>query len=218
MKENNLDKIKAFAAGIEWFGQAAVKLIHNEKIIYIDPYNLSKTDHADLVLITHDHHDHLSFTDLAKIADARTKFIVAEACAQKLREKNYTLVETIKPGGQAIYQNIQIQAVPAYNMVKGYHKKEYNYLGFVLTIEGIRLYHTGDTERVPEMKNIECDILLLPLGQTYTMSNLEEAAEVALDTKAKVVIPIHFGMYEGSRQDVDELISLLQGRVEVMVK
>ena len=98
-----------------------------------------------------------------------------------------------------------IHAVPAYNITRQYHKKSSNYLGYVIDFDGISLYHTGDTERIPEMKEIRCDIIMVPLGQTYTMNSVEEAVEVVLDTKARVAIPIHWGLYEGSGEDAGRI-------------
>jgi L-ascorbate metabolism protein UlaG (beta-lactamase superfamily) len=114
---------------------------------------------------------------------------------------------------------ILIEAVPAYNIVKtNFHPKANNWVGYILTIDKIRIYHTGDTERIPEMKNMACDIILLPLGQTYTMNSVEEAAEATLDVKAKIAIPIHFGLYEGKAEDAQKFQALLKVKVKVIIK
>jgi L-ascorbate metabolism protein UlaG (beta-lactamase superfamily) len=115
--------------------------------------------------------------------------------------------------------NIQIEAVPAYNIVKtNYHPKEKKYVGYIITVEGVRIYHAGDTERIPEMKEFTCDIVLLPLGQTYTMNTVEEAAEAALDVKAKFAIPIHYGMYEGKMEDAIKFAELLKDKIQVVIQ
>ncbi|MCK4836639.1 MAG: MBL fold metallo-hydrolase, partial [Candidatus Aminicenantes bacterium] len=96
--------------------------------------------------------------------------------------------------------------------------KENQWVGYILTIDGIRIYHAGDTERIPEMKNFSCDIALLPLGQTYTMNSVKEAAEAAIDVKAKIAIPIHYGLYEGKTQDAVEFQNILKDKIKVIIK
>ena len=203
-------QIMDFARSIHWLGQATVKINYKGQTIYIDPYKLKSDDKADLILITHDHMDHLSLPDLAKIAGKNTKFVVAISCEDKLKKEGYSNVQSVIPGETINIIGLKIKAVPAYNRIKQFHKKSSNYLGFVIDFDGISVYHTGDTERIPEMKDIKCDIILLPLGQTYTMNSVEEAAEVVLDTKARVAIPIHWGMYEGSKNDVLKFEELLK--------
>ena len=99
-----------------------------------------------------------------------------------------------------------------FRSVKNAHMKNSNYLGYVIDFDGISVYHTGDTERIPEMKEIKCDIILVPLGQKYTMNSVEEATEVVKDTKAQIAIPIHWGMYEGSKNDALLFEELLKNR------
>ena len=97
------------------------------------------------------------------------------------------------------------------------HKRNDDFAGYILTVGQSRIYHAGDTERIPEMKNIDCDIALLPLGQTYTMNSVEEAAEAAMDTGAEIAIPIHYGMYEGTKEDALEFKELLDGKIKVVI-
>jgi L-ascorbate metabolism protein UlaG (beta-lactamase superfamily) len=84
-------------------------------------------------------------------------------------------------------------------------------------MSGRRVWHAGDTERIPEMKTFNADIALVPLGQTYTMGSVQEAAEAVLDSGASIAIPIHYGMYEGSSSDADTFATLLAGRVRVEI-
>jgi L-ascorbate metabolism protein UlaG (beta-lactamase superfamily) len=211
-QDHELSQVTDFARSIHWLGQATVKIIYKGQTIYIDPYQLKSADKADLILITHDHADHLSLPDIKKIAGKDTRFIVAINCEDKLKKEGYPNVRSVSPGESVEISGLKIKAVPAYNLIKQYHKKTSNYLGFVVDFNGISVYHTGDTERIPEMKDITCDIILLPLGQTYTMNSVEEAVEVVLDTKAMVVIPIHWGLYEGSENDAVKFAELLNKR------
>jgi L-ascorbate metabolism protein UlaG (beta-lactamase superfamily) len=109
--------------------------------------------------------------------------------------------------------------VPAYNVVKtNYHPKGNKWVGYILTIDGVKIYHAGDTERIPEMQEFTCDIVMLPLGQTYTMNSVEEAAEATLDVQAKIAIPIHYGMYEGTVEDAKKFQELLKNKVQVVIQ
>ncbi len=206
------NEILAFAQGIEWLGQAAVRIRYQDEVVYIDPYRLGSRDTASLILITHDHADHLSPEDLAKIAGKSTRFVAAKACVEKLEKAGYKNVMAMTPGSKVTLGGIVVTAVPAYNLTRPMHPKEKQYVGYLLDFGGITVYHTGDTERVPEMKDIRCDIMMVPLGQTYTMTGPEEAANAVLDTKASVAIPIHWGMYEGSESDARTFGKILEAK------
>lgn len=196
---------------IQWFGQACVRIqSESGKIIYIDPYQLHSNDYADIILITHSHSDHYSPGDIAKLTNDG-KIIVAPFPVEG--------GIVLKANQSTNIQGIQVEAVPAYNIIKkDNHPKSNAWVGYIITVDGVRIYHSGDTERIPEMKNIHCDIAMLPLGQTYTMSSVQEAVNAALDVKAKIAIPIHFGMYEGKTIDADIFVKTLRQKgIEAMV-
>lgn len=203
-------EILRFAQKIACLGHATVRIKYNDRVIYIDPYQLKNGEKADLILITHDHHDHLSLPDIAKIAGPETHFVVAAACQEKLTQAGYKHIQTIGAGSEIRVFDLVISAVPAYNITKPMHPKNKGYVGYVIDFAGIRVYHTGDTERVPEMKEVHCDIILVPLGQKYTMNSVEDAVNTVLDTRAAVAIPIHYGLYEGSGEDARKFSELLQ--------
>jgi L-ascorbate metabolism protein UlaG (beta-lactamase superfamily) len=211
--------ILKMADQITWLGQAAVKIQAGGKVIYIDPYQLNKTDKADIILITHSHGDHLSAADIEKVLTDQSTLIAPQDCFKEFKKSWKAKVLSLAPGQNTNINNILIEAVPAYNVIKTkFHPKANNWVGYILTIDKIRIYHTGDTERIPEMKNMTCDIVLLPLGQTYTMNSVEEAVEAALDVKAKIAIPIHFGLYEGKAEDAQKFQALLKDKVKVIIK
>ena len=203
---------------ITWYGQAAIKIDNDGQKIFIDPYHLPDKDDADLILITHSHGDHLSIEDIMKIATSKTKFVCPDECKDVLVESGFENITTVSPGDKINIDGTEILAVPMYNVVKtNFHPKENQWTGFIIVVDGIKVYHAGDTERIPEMKEIECDIILLPLGQTYTMNSVEEAAEAALDTGAEIAIPIHYGMYEGTQEDALKFKELLDGKIKVVI-
>lgn len=203
---------------ITWYGQAAVRIDNGEQIIFIDPYQLSSELKADVILITHSHKDHLSIPDIKRIAEEETQFVCPYDCEEILKQEGFENITAVSPGDIINIDGTEIEAVRMYNLVKTqYHPMENNWTGFIIDVEGTRIYHAGDTERIPEMKSIECDIAMLPLGQTYTMNSVDEAAEAALDTGADIAIPIHYGMYEGSIENAREFEELLEGKIKVYI-
>ena len=195
---------------INWIAQACFKIQADGMAIYFDPYSIQAEDKADLIFITHKHQDHLSAEDLGKIITDRTIVFAPETCKEDIAKLGYKNVTYLKPGAVHQHGSITIETVPAYNVTKTkFHPRENNWLGYILTIDGVRIYHAGDTERIPEMKTFSCDIALLPLGQTYTMNSVEEATQAAQDVKAKIAIPMHFGFYEGKEEDALAFKNLL---------
>jgi len=210
--------IEAVAESIQWFGQAAVKIMNCGKVIYIDPYQIKGNDKADLILITHSHFDHFSPDDIKKIVAPHTWMLCPPDVADEAQKFGAAKVIAVQPGFNDEWHGIEIKTVPMYNVAKSdKHPKSKNWVGYLLNLCHVWLYHTGDTERIPEMKSIKTDIIMLPLGQTYTMNSVDDAAAAVLDTGASVAIPIHYGMYEGTTSDVDRFKEILKDKVEVIV-
>lgn len=186
--------IAAVLKDIRWFGQSSVRIKTGDLIIYIDPVYYDKTDKADIILITHLHGDHYD----PKSVQALMKPLTTVIAPVDLGTKN----RIMKPNSSGKFGDILIETVSAYNIVKSdKHPKSAGYNGYIVTVGGVRIYHAGDTELIPEMKNFTCDIALVPLGQTYTFSSVDDAVQAVLDVKAKAAIPIHWGMYEGTKKD-----------------
>jgi L-ascorbate metabolism protein UlaG (beta-lactamase superfamily) len=204
---------------IDWLGQAAVRISAGDRAVYIDPYKLKAGSTAELVLVTHCHQDHCSPDDLAKVVGEGTVVVAPQDCLPIIEELTPKQTVSLQPGEEASFAGIKVEAVHAYNQVKtSFHPRKNLWVGYILTIDGVRVYHFGDTERIPEMKEYRCDIALVPLGQTYTMESVEDAVDAVRDVKATVAIPIHYGMYEGTEADAMKLQELLSGEVEVVIK
>ena len=216
--ENLMDRIAAIAKSIQWDDQASMTVQCGGKTICFDPYQVKDKKQADIVLITHAHQDHMSPGDIAKVITDKTILVVPADCASTLKQRFNREIITLNPGQKHTVGDIQIEAVPAYNIGKNYHPKGNNWVGYIVTIDGVRIYHAGDTNRIPEMKDFTCDIAMLPLGQTYTMDSVDEAVQAALDVKAKIAIPMHYGTYEGSNEDAVKFKQALEGKCMVIVK
>ncbi len=196
--------------------------IAGSKVIYTDPYKVTKRDEADIVLISHEHFDHLSREDLEKVVMPGTAIVSSPLCRGGLKGLKCKAPIFLDPGGKVTVGKVEIEAVPAYNLNKfkapgqPFHPKGEKRLGFVFTLDGTRVYHAADTDLIPEMKSIRCDIALLPVSGTYVMT-AEEAAEAAEALKPKIAVPMHYGAIVGSDEDAKKFKSLVKGcQVEII--
>ncbi len=203
--------IEETAKKIVWLGHDCFR-IDGDKIVFFDPYQISPGTKADLILVTHEHFDHCSPGDIAKIQKPETVIVTEKDSAKKL-EGN---VKVVRPGQTIDVDEIKIEAVPAYNTDKTFHPKENGWLGFIVDMEGVRIYHAGDTDFIPEMNQFEVDIALLPVSGTYVMTAVD-AIEAALAIRPKLAIPMHYGAIVGGDQDAKDFKIALEGKVEVLV-
>ncbi len=196
---------------IVWLGHDAFR-IDADKIIYIDPFEITSGPQADLILITHEHFDHCSAEDIAKIRGDKSIIVTEKNSADKLSGD----VRIMKPGDVLTVEGIKIETVASYNTDKEFHPQENGWLGFIIEIEGIRIYHAGDADFIPEMKNLNVDIALLPVSGTYVMT-AAQAADAALAINPKLAIPMHYGGIVGSEQDALDFKQALEGKVDVLI-
>ncbi|MCX5840334.1 MAG: MBL fold metallo-hydrolase [Deltaproteobacteria bacterium] len=194
---------------IKWLGHSSVK-IEAEKIIYIDPWKLKSNQKADLILISHSHGDHMSPADIKKIQKEDTVILAASDTLSQLSGD----VRPLKPGEQVTVHGVTVEAVSAYNIGKLYHPKANNWIGFLITVGGKRIYYSGDSDVIPEMKAIKADILILPVGGIYTMT-AKEAAEIANLIGPEAAIPIHYGDVIGTLADATEFQDFCKIHVEI---
>lgn len=196
---------------VKWLGHAGIK-ITGDKVVYMDPYKIKGDEPADIILITHEHYDHCSPDDVAKILKNDTAIITVADCQSKLNKLDSPMT-LVKPGDRLKVKGIRIEVTPAYNIDKQFHPKENSWVGFVVEMNGKRYYHAGDTDFIPEMAQLKnIDVAFLPIGGTYTM-DAAKAANAANTIKAKITVPIHYGSIVGSREDAERFKRLVNGEV-----
>ena len=202
---------KSFAENIHWLGHAGFR-IDGDKVIYFDPYQIESGPQADLIFISHDHFDHCSPEDVAKIQGPGTIIITEKDSAGKLTGD----VRVIKPGETLVLDGVKILGVPSYNTDKDFHPRRNRWLGFLVEMSGISIYHSGDTDFIPEMKELNVDIALLPVSGTYVMT-ADQAVKAALAIGPGLAIPMHYGTIVGGNQDAFTFKSALDGKVRVLI-
>ena len=185
--------------------------------IYFDPFKIETNyNDADVIFITHDHYDHYSEEDIGKIVKEDTVIVIPEDLKTKVLKKGWKEenIITVIPNKSYTVKNIEFQTVPAYNVNKQFHQKENNWVGYLVNMEGITYYISGDTDITKENKKVKCDVAFVPVGGTYTM-DYKEAAELINEIKPKVAVPTHYGSIIGSKKDGAKFAKLVDADIVV---
>ena len=207
---------------IFWLKHAAFKIkTESGIIVYLDPFKVPKGEEkADIIISSHDHGDHFDEESINHILKDSTLVlgpISISKVLDKYKGKGLKLYEPFK------VDDIKIEFIPAYNIKRKresgelFHPKERNWAGTILEIEGKKIYHAGDTERIPEMKELasrNIDVAMLPCGGMYTM-DFEESTDVAVDIKAKIVIPMH--NWDKKMQEYKNILTRKDSQIKVEI-
>jgi len=202
---------------ITFIGHGTLMMQYNGKVIHIDPVSMfadyNTLPKADLVLITHEHGDHLDSKTLDLIKKTDTKIVLTKTCNEK-----YQGTDVMENGDTKVFDGITVEAVPAYNIKNkrpdggAFHPKGQGN-GYVIRFGDKKVYVAGDTENIPEMANLkDIDITFLPMNLPYTMTP-EMCANAAKMFRPKILYPYHFG-----ETNTEELIKLLKDSPEIEVR
>jgi len=191
-------------------------VIHNEKKIAIDPYNISDgVEKVDLILITHSHYDHCSIKDIQKLSKKGTVIVVPADAQSKIARVDDIEMQIIEVGDELTFGDVKVNAVPAYNVDKDFHPKSEGWMGYIIKMGNVVVYHAGDSDKIPEMAKLSGYgkegnkfVALLPVSGTYTMT-AEEAEEVASLISPNLAIPMHYGAgVAGTLDDAQRFVKL----------
>ncbi len=205
---------------IEVFTQNSIRIRTDSVTIYVDPFQMKEEPHdADYVLITHQHYDHFSPDDIRKVIRDTTIIVAPESMLDDARELDGEVKEivAVKPGVYREISGLELETIPAYNTLKPFHPRRAEWVGYILRVEGKRIYIAGDTGLTNEAKQVNCDIALLPIGGTYTM-DAKRAAELANIIRPEYVIPTHYGSVVGKPSDGQTFAGLVKSPVKVVEK
>ena len=207
---------------IKLIAQNSIKVSTEDgKNIYFDPFKLKENNlnDADVIFITHSHYDHFSPEDIMKIKKDDTKIIVTKDLFEKTLQCGFAQDNILKvlPNNEYNFAGIKFETIPAYNTNKEFHKREYDWVSYILKIDEDIIYVAGDTDVTEEALSVKCDIALVPVGGTYTMTAEEAAKLVEHISPRKYAIPTHYQTVVGSVEDAIKFKELLDGKIEVNI-
>jgi L-ascorbate metabolism protein UlaG (beta-lactamase superfamily) len=215
-----LSGMVARKGSIRWLGHAGFCIEVAGTRVYIDPYRAATGERADLVLITHGHFDHFSPDDLEQLCGEGSQVIAPAAVTEQLKGPALK----IAPGETLEFRGLDVTAVAAYNTNKldsdgkPFHPREAGWVGYVIKAGGRKIYHSGDTDVIPEMDQAAgADIALLPVSGTYVMTAVE-AAEAARRISPRIAVPMHWGTIIGTREDAEKFAELAPVEVRIPEK
>lgn len=202
---------------IKWLGHAGF-LIQNSKVIYVDPYRIKDgLPKADIILLTHGHYDHCSVEDIQKVIKSGTRIVLTADAQSKITRFEVPIrIEIAEAGQEFDFGSVKVNCVPAYNVDKPFHGKDEEFLGYVVKMNEVIIYHSGDTDVIPEMQRLtghnqpnKTFVALLPVGGRFTM-NAEEAFEAVKIIKPSIAIPMHWGAIVGDESNAKEFKELCE--------
>lgn len=184
--------------------------------IYIDPFGITeKLNDAKYIFITHDHYDHWSSEDIEKVMNSKTVFIIPLSMKDEYNYNNEVIF--VEPENNYILEDINFKTVRMYNIDKYFHPKDNNWCGYIINLDGVCYYTMGDTDDIPEIDNIKCDVLFVPIGGKFTMT-MEEAVNCIKKINYNYVIPVHYGSIIGSATLGNEFKKIIGDQCYLKIK
>ncbi len=207
---------------IEVFKHNSIRVRTDIGMVYIDPFEMETAPHdAAFILVTHDHYDHFSPDSIEKVSRADTVLVVPEKMEKKATEASGFVGKTVtvKPSTSVELDGLEFETVPSYNLLKPFHPKSAEWVGYILKTGGKRIYIAGDTDATKEAKSVKCDVALVPVGGTYTM-DAKKAAELVNTIRPELAIPVHYGSIVGEAKDGETFAGLVKPpvKVKLMIK
>ena len=198
--------------------------IEGSRVLYFDPFEVQKVSaDADIIFITHEHSDHFDPESIAAVRKKRTVIVAPKSMEQVVKENEVTSdmeCYFYLPGTLHGIERIDIETIPAYNLHKPFHEKARGWMGYVVTMDGIKYYVAGDTDVTEESKMVKCDVALIPIGGKYTMDK-KDAAEFVTRINPRVAIPTHYGSVVGNiadGKDFKDYLEIMEVETEVVLK
>lgn len=201
------------------YRQNHICLQSDGRIIHVDPFRMDfSPENADFIFITHDHYDHFSLIDIKKAAKKSTVIVFPE----KMREKMFDIkavgrLFAVKPNEKYVIDGLEFETVPAYNIGKPFHPKSAGWVGYIIKLDGKRIYIAGDTDATPEAEAVKCDVAFIPVGGTYTMNALQ-AAKLVNRIKPEIAIPVHYGEIVGTKKDGEIFADAVDKNIKAELK
>ena len=196
---------------VHWLGHDSF-VLEGSKTVVIDPFKAKGNFKADILLISHEHFDHMNAEDIRRFTTPSTKAVAPRICEAGLSDFEFEKT-FVSPDSRVELDGVTVETVPAYNLNKFrspgevFHPKQEGRVGYVVTLNGSRFYHAGDTDAIPEMNSLKVDVAFVPVSGTYVMTP-EEAASAVKAMKVKVVVPMHYEKIVGSKADAEKFRKL----------
>ena len=187
--------------------------IEGSKVLYFDPFKIDAAAcDADMIFITHEHYDHFEPDSIGKIKKENTILVAPESMKKKVLSESGIAADKCvfyQPGETHELESVKVETIPAYNKLKPFHPKAKKWQGYIVTMDDVRYYVAGDTDVNEDIKKVQCDVALIPIGGHYTMDK-KQAADYIADLKPKAVIPTHYGSIVGNKEDGQEFNRYLE--------
>ncbi len=203
---------------VKVFGQNSIRIMFNNKVIYIDPlYIDDEYNDADYVFITHDHYDHFSPEDIKKVIKDDTKIVMPDKMRDKISKLDIKDNNSLFVFPEETYKidDLEFKTTYSYNKLKPFHPKSNKWVGYILNLDQ-NYYIAGDTDNIPELQDLKCDVAFVPVGGTFTM-NYKEGAALINSIKPKIAVPVHYGSIVGEKEDGQRFIDLVDEGIECKI-